>query len=59
VEDWALDRFVLALGRSGLAIRRLELAVSSLESMFFALADPEADPTIVPESAHETVSAEP
>jgi len=33
----ALDPFVLALGQAGVAIRRLELLVSPLESMFFAL----------------------
>jgi ABC-2 type transport system ATP-binding protein len=33
----SLDPFVLALGRAGVAVRRLELLVSPLESMFFAL----------------------
>jgi ABC-2 type transport system ATP-binding protein len=33
----ALDPFVLELGRAGVAVRRLELLVSPLESMFFAL----------------------
>jgi len=52
VEDGALDRFVLALGRSDVAIRRLELPVSPLESMFFALTDqPQDDPIVVPELA--------
>ncbi|MBV9819983.1 MAG: ABC transporter ATP-binding protein [Solirubrobacterales bacterium] len=38
-----LDGFSLALGQAGVAIRRLELLVSPLESMFFALtADTEA-----------------
>ena len=37
-----LDRFVLALGREGIAVRRLSLVVSPLESMFFALT---GDPT--------------
>ena len=32
-----LDAFVLDLGRSGIAVRRLELAVRPLESMFFSL----------------------
>src|SRR5207244_1463982 len=32
-----LDEYVLALGRAGVAVRRLELLVSPLESMFFAL----------------------
>jgi ABC-2 type transport system ATP-binding protein len=44
-----LDRFVLALGRAGVAVRRLELATSSLESMFFALTDqPRQDPASAP-----------
>jgi ABC-2 type transport system ATP-binding protein len=40
----ALDEFVVALGRSGIAVRRLELLMSALESMFLALtgAQPEA-----------------
>jgi ABC-2 type transport system ATP-binding protein len=33
----ALDDYVLALGQAGIATRRLELLVSPLESMFFAL----------------------
>lgn len=33
----ALDRLVLALGREGIAVRRLELRTRPLESMFFAL----------------------
>jgi len=33
----ALDAFVLELGRAGVAVRRLELLLSPLESMFFAL----------------------
>ncbi len=41
-----LDRFVLALGRAGVAVRRLELTTGSLESMFFALTgQPRDDPT--------------
>jgi ABC-2 type transport system ATP-binding protein len=32
-----LDPFVLELGRAGVAVRRLELLLSPLESMFFAL----------------------
>jgi ABC-2 type transport system ATP-binding protein len=32
-----LDRYVLDLGSAGIAVRRLELTVSPLESMFFAL----------------------
>jgi ABC-2 type transport system ATP-binding protein len=37
VEAQALDPYVIALGRAGIAVRRLELLVSPLESMFFAL----------------------
>ena len=37
VQAGALDPFVLELGRAGVAVRRLELLVSPLESMFFAL----------------------
>jgi ABC-2 type transport system ATP-binding protein len=35
--DDSLDAYVLALARAGIAVRRLELLVSPLESMFFAL----------------------
>ncbi|HEX4484355.1 MAG TPA: ABC transporter ATP-binding protein [Solirubrobacteraceae bacterium] len=35
----ALDAVVLALGRAGVAVRRLELAQAPLESMFFALVE--------------------
>ncbi|HTX32207.1 MAG TPA: ABC transporter ATP-binding protein [Solirubrobacteraceae bacterium] len=37
VDAGALDPYVLALGAAGVAVRRLELTVSPLESMFFAL----------------------
>jgi ABC-2 type transport system ATP-binding protein len=54
-----LDSFVLALGREDVAVRRLELRLSPLESMFFALtgeAAPEA--TDQPQSdAAEVVAA--
>jgi ABC-2 type transport system ATP-binding protein len=44
-DDRTLDPYVLALGRAGVAVRSLELEVSSLESMFFALTDSSrADP---------------
>jgi ABC-2 type transport system ATP-binding protein len=36
-EHDALDRYVLSLGAGGVAVRRLELPVTPLESMFFAL----------------------
>jgi ABC-2 type transport system ATP-binding protein len=35
--DGAMDTLVLALGRSGVAIRRLDMSLSPLESMFFTL----------------------
>jgi ABC-2 type transport system ATP-binding protein len=37
VAEGLLDRYVLALGEAGVAVRRLELRLSPLESMFFAL----------------------
>jgi ABC-2 type transport system ATP-binding protein len=44
-EDAALDGFVLALGRAGVAVRSLELQQPPLEAMFFALTgDPEGGP---------------
>jgi ABC-2 type transport system ATP-binding protein len=39
----ALDRYVIALGREGLAIRRLDRLVSPLEHMFFSLTGGEPD----------------
>jgi ABC-2 type transport system ATP-binding protein len=36
-DDESLDAYMLALGQAGVAVRRLELLVSPLESMFFAL----------------------
>jgi ABC-2 type transport system ATP-binding protein len=38
-DDGALDPFVLTLGQAGVAVRRLELSMSPLQSMFFALTD--------------------
>jgi ABC-2 type transport system ATP-binding protein len=32
-----LDAYVIALGRAGIAVRRLELLNTALESLFFAL----------------------
>ncbi len=37
IKEGSLDPYALALGHAGIAIRRLELVVSPLESMFFAL----------------------
>ena len=50
-----LDPYVLALGESGIAIRRLEVPLSPLESMFFALtADPVENPGVAAETTSET-----
>jgi ABC-2 type transport system ATP-binding protein len=55
VEAGELDPFVLALGRSDVAVRRLELPVSPLESMFFALTgQPQGDPKVA-EPAHDAI----
>jgi ABC-2 type transport system ATP-binding protein len=44
-QEGPLDRYVLALGSAGVAVRRLELLVSPLESMFFSLTtDAELEP---------------
>jgi ABC-2 type transport system ATP-binding protein len=37
IAEQELDSFVLTLGRDGVAVRRLELRLSPLESMFFSL----------------------
>ncbi|HYB22537.1 MAG TPA: ABC transporter ATP-binding protein [Solirubrobacteraceae bacterium] len=42
-QDATLDSYVLALAAEGIAVRRLELAMSSLESMFFKLTDQPRD----------------
>jgi ABC-2 type transport system ATP-binding protein len=52
-----LDAFVLALGRDGVAVRRLELLVSPLESMFFALtSDDPVDQTEPSELAEKALA---
>jgi ABC-2 type transport system ATP-binding protein len=54
VEEGTLDRFVLALGAAGVAVRRLELLASPIETMFFALtgdASPERDRPLRPDRA--------
>ncbi len=38
-----LDDYVVALGRSGIAVRRLELLMTALESMFFSLTGERAE----------------
>jgi ABC-2 type transport system ATP-binding protein len=46
-EEESLDAYTVALGEAGIAVRRLELLVSPLESMFFALtgSQPQPDPS--------------
>ena len=39
IKERELDSYVLALGQDGVAVRRLELRLGPLESMFFALTD--------------------
>ena len=54
-EEASLDAYTVALGEAGVAVRRLELLVSPLESMFFALTggqgqtDPPADDQLASE----------
>jgi len=55
-ETRALDDFVIALGREGIAVRRLELLMSPLESMFFELTGVRSAEDSSPEDA-ETGSA--
>jgi ABC-2 type transport system ATP-binding protein len=43
--EGALDPYVVALGKEGVAVRRLELLVSPLEAMFFALTSDVAEGT--------------
>ncbi len=55
VDEGSLDQYVLALGSAGVAVRRLELLVSPLESMFFALtSERENEATPTPEPAGKT-----
>jgi len=52
-----IDPYVLELGRAGVAIRRLELVVSPLESMFFALtSDVELDSAALAELAEAALA---
>jgi ABC-2 type transport system ATP-binding protein len=55
-DDATLDRFVVALGTAGVAVRRLELLVSPLESMFFALSEGEAVGALSPHELADRVS---
>jgi ABC-2 type transport system ATP-binding protein len=57
VRPGALDAYVLELGQAGVAVRRLELLVSPLESMFFALTgDREQDPASVSDLAERVLA---
>ncbi len=60
VDHGALDAYVLALGSAGIAVRRLELLASPVESMFFALTSEPAPGHAAPElpASSEIVSAE-
>jgi ABC-2 type transport system ATP-binding protein len=55
IHEQDLDSFVLALGLKRVAVRRLELRVSPLESMFFALTGDAARQTAEPTRADEAV----
>ena len=57
VDGRALDPFVIALGATGIAIRRLELLVSPLESMFFALTTEVSVTELEPEELAEKALA--
>jgi ABC-2 type transport system ATP-binding protein len=51
MQEQELDSYVLALAQEGVAVRRLELRHSPLESMFFALTDDDAQqPAELPRS---------
>jgi ABC-2 type transport system ATP-binding protein len=53
----SLDSYVLELGHAGVAVRRLELLVSPLESMFFALTSDSEPGAAAPEELAEQVLA--
>jgi ABC-2 type transport system ATP-binding protein len=56
----SLDRFVIALGHQGIAVRRLELVMSALESMFFELTGSRSTPAEAkPERAAATEGSDP
>jgi ABC-2 type transport system ATP-binding protein len=58
VAEEGLDGFVLALGAAGVAVRRLELLVSPLESMFFALSEGGRVDELAPEELAERAYVE-
>jgi len=52
----ALDAYVVALGKAGIAVRRLELLMTALESMFFSLTGERAERS-APDREPDEVSA--
>ncbi|MGO9753438.1 MAG: ABC transporter ATP-binding protein [Solirubrobacteraceae bacterium] len=59
VDEGCLDSFVLTLGDARVSVRRLELLVSPLESMFFALTGNEQVDQLAPHELAERVLARP
>jgi ABC-2 type transport system ATP-binding protein len=58
IDDEGLDAYMLALGHADVAVRRLELVVSPLESMFFALtAEPANEPEGEPSSTERVAAS--
>ena len=55
IKEHELDSYVLALGQEGVAVRRLELRLSPLESMFFALTGDTAQQQTEPPRSHEAL----
>jgi ABC-2 type transport system ATP-binding protein len=53
----ALDAYVVALGRAGVAVRRLELLMTALESMFFALTGVAPDEAAAETESHQIGAA--
>jgi hypothetical protein len=53
-----LDPYVVALGADGVAIRRLELLASPVESMFFALTDEARPPADSPPAVEHVLLAD-
>ena len=58
VAEDGLDGFVLALAAERIAVRRLELVVSPLESMFFALSEDREFEDLAPDVLADRVFAD-
>jgi ABC-2 type transport system ATP-binding protein len=58
IAETELDGFILALAAEAVAVRRLELLASPLESMFFALSEDRAVAELSPDEVAEHVLAE-